>query len=93
MTSNPKKPVKYALLVLTTLFTEDELIHGMIAPINKKGTKSELDPLKIDMLKGKYTNIQILIYKTEKTFGRVLNGNVRLLNTCFKPQNVQSLIR
>ena len=54
--SNTKNPQKYALKVLSTLFTEEELIKGMIAPINKKGVKTELDPKRINILKGNYNN-------------------------------------
>ena len=50
--ANPKNPQKYALKVLSTLFTDDELMKGMIAPVNKKGVKTELDPSRINILRG-----------------------------------------
>jgi hypothetical protein len=40
--AKPKNPQKYALKILASLFTEDELINGMIAPVNKKGVETEL---------------------------------------------------
>ena len=48
-----KDPKKYLLQLMGILFSEDEMISGMVGPLNPKSKKEELDNVRVDLLKSK----------------------------------------
>lgn len=51
----PKDPKKYALRLMGILFSSEEMIRGMVVPLNPnpKSNKEELDNVRIELLKSK----------------------------------------
>ena len=52
-TAPPKEPARYATKLMSFLFTEEEMIGGLIGPIERKTTKTELDPDRLQILRSK----------------------------------------
>ena len=52
----PKDPKKYALRLMGILFTSDEMVGGVVGPRKVNSQKDELDPVRVDLLKGKLPN-------------------------------------
>jgi len=49
-----REPTRYATKVAGVLFTQEELMTGMIPPVSDKGKKVEFDKEKISLLKSKW---------------------------------------
>ena len=50
----PKEPTRYATKVVGVLFTKEELLTGMVPPVNEKYGRTAPDSEKILLLKSKY---------------------------------------
>ena len=50
----PKEPTRYATKLAGLLFSKEELLQGMVAPVNEKFTRTALDPERITVIRSKY---------------------------------------
>ena len=50
----PKEPTRYATKLAGLLFSKEELLQGMVAPVNEKFTRIALDPERITVIRSKY---------------------------------------
>lgn len=49
----PKEPTRYATKVAGVIFTKEELLGGMVPPVNDKYDRMPLDADKLSLLKSK----------------------------------------
>ncbi|XP_068672926.1 uncharacterized protein [Montipora foliosa] len=47
----PKEPTRYATKLAGLLFSKEELLQGMVAPVNEKFTRTALDPERITVIR------------------------------------------
>ena len=50
----PKEPTRYATKLAGLLFSKEELLQGMVDPINEKFARTALDPERITIIRSKY---------------------------------------